>query len=61
MEGKYEPYVHFKGSPMSKGVFQFDMWGLNEDDLSGRWPWNDLKQNVKNYGVCIHYLPLKCL
>ena len=52
MEGKYEPYVHFKGSPMSKGVFQFDMWGLNEDDLSGRWPWNDLKQNVKNYGVC---------
>ena len=29
MEGKYEPYVHFKGSPMSKGVFQFDMWGLN--------------------------------
>ena len=52
MEGKYEPYVHFKGSPMSKGVFQFDMWGLNEDDLSGRWSWNDLKQNVKNYGVC---------
>ena len=52
MEGKYEPYVHFKGSPMSKGVFQFDMWGLNEDDLSGRWPWNDLKQNVKDYGVC---------
>lgn len=52
MEGKYKPYVHFKGSPMSKAVFQFDMWGLNEDDLSGKWSWNDLKQNVKNYGVC---------
>ena len=52
MDGKYEPYTHFEGSPMSKGVFQFDMWGLKEDDLSGRWPWDVLKENVKNYGVC---------
>ena len=52
MDGKYEPYTHFNGSPMSQGIFQFDMWGLKEDELSGRWPWQILKENVKNYGVC---------
>jgi ribonucleoside-diphosphate reductase alpha chain len=52
MDGKYEPYAYFKGSPMSQGIFQFDMWGLKEDELSGRWPWGILKQNVSKYGVC---------
>jgi len=52
IEGNYKPYEFFGGSPMSKGVFQFDMWGLKEQDLSGRWPWEDLKENVKKYGVC---------
>jgi ribonucleoside-diphosphate reductase alpha chain len=37
---------------MSQGVFQFDMWGLKEDELSGRWSWEILKQNVSKYGVC---------
>ncbi len=31
IEEKYEPYTYFDGSPMSNGVFQFDMWGLKED------------------------------
>jgi ribonucleoside-diphosphate reductase alpha chain len=43
------PYETFKGSPASKGIFQFDMWGVNPD--SGRWDWNKLKQNVKKHGV----------
>ena len=51
-EGKYKPYQFFEGSPMSKGVFQYDMWGMNEDDLSGLWDWNGLKDNVAQYGVC---------
>jgi ribonucleotide reductase alpha subunit len=37
---------------MSQGQFQFDMWGLTESDLSGRWPWEVLKSNVKQYGIC---------
>jgi ribonucleoside-diphosphate reductase alpha chain len=37
---------------MSQGTFQFDMWGLNESDLSGMWDWNSLKESVKLYGVC---------
>ncbi|MCZ6520981.1 MAG: ribonucleoside-diphosphate reductase subunit alpha [Bacteroidetes bacterium] len=45
-EGAYESY---KGSPVSKGIFQFDMWGITPD--SGRWDWNALKKEVKKYGV----------
>ncbi|WP_420317745.1 ribonucleoside-diphosphate reductase subunit alpha [Ekhidna sp.] len=43
------PYETFKGSPVSKGVFQFDMWGVTPD--SGRWDWTELKQKVKKNGV----------
>jgi ribonucleoside-diphosphate reductase alpha chain len=49
---EYKPYDFFNGSPMSEGVFQFDMWGLNEGELSGRWNWTSLKEEVKDYGVC---------
>ena len=46
VEGSYQTY---KGSPVSKGIFQFDMWGVTPN--SGRWDWYDLKQRVKKYGV----------
>jgi ribonucleotide reductase alpha subunit len=52
MDGKYQPYEFFKGSPMSKGIFQFDMWNVNETELSGMWDWNKLKKSVSDYGVC---------
>lgn len=42
-------YESFKGSPVSKGIFQFDMWGITPD--SGRWDWNSLKRKVKKNGV----------
>jgi ribonucleoside-diphosphate reductase alpha chain len=50
IEGTYKPYDYFDGSPMSQGVFQFDMWGLNEGSLF--WDWSTLKENVNKYGVC---------
>ncbi len=43
------PYATFKGSPVSKGIFQFDMWGVTPD--SGRWDWTKLKKEVKKNGV----------
>lgn len=43
------PYETFKGSPVSKGIFQFDMWGVTPK--SGRWNWEQLKQDVKKHGV----------
>lgn len=42
-------YETFKGSPVSKGIFQFDMWGVTPK--SGRWNWEKLKQDVKQHGV----------
>ena len=48
--GLRQPYKFFKGSPMSKGIFQFDMWGLNESELF--LDWKSLKENVAKYGVC---------
>ncbi len=43
------PYQTFKGSPVSKGIFQFDMWGVTPN--SGRWDWDSLKKEVKKHGV----------
>ena len=43
------PYETFKGSPVSKGIFQYDMWGITPD--SGLWDWDSLKKEVKKHGV----------
>jgi len=45
-DGAYET---FKGSPLSKGQFQFDMWGVKPE--SGRWDWENLRLDVMNHGV----------
>jgi ribonucleoside-diphosphate reductase alpha chain len=50
--GEYLPYKFFDGSPMSKGIFQFDMWGLDKTGLSEMWDWDSLKLEVSNHGVC---------
>ncbi|MEO5644356.1 MAG: ribonucleoside-diphosphate reductase subunit alpha [Bacteroidia bacterium] len=42
------PYETFEGSPVSKGIFQFDMWGVTP---SSRWEWDILKEEVKEHGV----------
>ncbi|WP_291789154.1 ribonucleoside-diphosphate reductase subunit alpha [Cecembia sp.] len=46
VQGTYETY---EGSPASKGILQFDMWGVTPK--SGRWAWNELKEKVKKYGL----------
>jgi len=46
-----EPYSTFKGSPMSEGEFQFNMWNIKDEDLSGRWDWEKLRKNVVKHGV----------
>jgi len=46
---QFGPYETFKGSPVSKGIFQFDMWGVTPE--SGRWDWERLKRDVKQHGV----------
>lgn len=45
VEGHYETYP---GSPVSKGIFQYDMWNVTP---SNRWEWDVLKEEVAKYGV----------
>jgi ribonucleoside-diphosphate reductase alpha chain len=47
-EGTYETY---EGSPMSKGEFQHNLWGIKDEELSGRWDWAALRKTVKKQGV----------
>ena len=44
-EGAYET---FTGSPLSKGVFQFDMWNVTP---SPRWEWDVLRKEVMEFGA----------
>ena len=42
------PYSSIKDSPVSKGIFQFDLWGVKPTD---KWEWDVLKEEVKKHGV----------
>ena len=48
---KEGPYKSYKGSPISKGEFQHNMWGIKDDELSGRWDWDGLRKEIKKNGV----------
>lgn len=41
-------YSSFKGSPMSQGLFQFDLWGEKPSD---RYDWEALRRDVQEYGI----------
>jgi ribonucleoside-diphosphate reductase alpha chain len=41
-------YQSFKGSPLSKGLFQFDLWN---EKPGTRWDWEDLRERVKTHGA----------
>jgi ribonucleoside-diphosphate reductase alpha chain len=41
-------YSSFKGSPLSKGLFQFDLWNESPSD---RWDWESLRERVKKHGA----------
>jgi len=41
-------YSSFEGSPMSKGIFQFDLWG---EKGSNRYDWEALRSKIKKHGI----------
>ncbi|KAI9588790.1 ribonucleoside-diphosphate reductase large subunit-like [Glossina fuscipes] len=45
---QYGPYETYEGSPVSKGILQYDMWDKTPTDL---WNWSALKDDIKSYGV----------
>ena len=52
------PYETYAGSPLSKGIFQFDMWNITPTD---RYDWSKLRENIMLHGVknslCIAPMP----
>jgi ribonucleoside-diphosphate reductase alpha subunit len=42
------PYTTYKGSPISEGKFQFDLWGVTP---SKRWDWDKLRADILEHGV----------
>ena len=44
----YGSYSSFIGSPLSQGLYQFDLWNQSP---SSRWPWSDLMKQIQRYGV----------
>ena len=42
------PYESYKGSPVSKGILQFDMWNVKPSD---RWEWDLLREEIIKNGV----------
>ena len=45
------PYSTYKGSPISEGKFQYNLWGVKDEELSGRWEWDKLRKQVLKHGV----------
>lgn len=43
------PYSSFKGSPSSRGLLQFDLWG--EEPGDGMYDWDRLKESIREHGL----------
>ena len=41
-------YSSFEGSPISRGLFQFDLWG---ETPSERYDWDKLREDIKSFGI----------
>ena len=56
IEGSLEllgAYSTFEGSPISKGQFQFDLWGVKPIERAGelRFDWEGLRNEIMTYGI----------
>jgi len=45
---KLGPYETYAGSPVSKGILQYEMWNVTPTDL---WNWTELKEKIAKHGV----------
>lgn len=57
-DGPYQSYV---GSPVSKGILQYDMWNTTPIETEQLWDWSGLKHEISKYGVrnslCVALMP----
>lgn len=42
------PYSTYEGCPVSKGILQYDMWGVTPTSL---WDWSQLKEKISKHGI----------
>ena len=47
---KYGPYDTYEGSPLSKGKFQFNLWNVEDSELSGMYNWSEMREKVMKFG-----------
>jgi ribonucleoside-diphosphate reductase alpha chain len=46
------PYSSYEGSPMSQGIFQYDLWNVTPlTEMDDTLDWTALKEKVKTYGI----------
>lgn len=54
-------YSTFEGSPLSNGIFHWEMSGLKQEDLMTTFDWDSLREHVKRFGVvnslCLALMP----
>ncbi|KAF2291116.1 hypothetical protein GH714_020204 [Hevea brasiliensis] len=48
LAAKDGPYETYRGSPLSKGILQMDMWGVMPSE---RWDWDALREMILKNGV----------
>ncbi len=46
---EYGTYTSYVGSPTSKGIFQFNLWGIEPTD---RFNWKELRKDMLQHGLC---------
>lgn len=49
--GAYSSYLQNEGSPISKGLFHWELFGLDKNELSGLWDWETLRSHIQTFGV----------
>jgi ribonucleotide reductase alpha subunit len=47
-DGFYQTYLE---SPLSEGLFQYQLWGMKDEDLSVLWDWKELREKLLKYGA----------
>ena len=51
LSGSYPAYLENGGCPMSKDIFHWETYGLEESDLSGLFDWVTLREHIRIYGI----------
>lgn len=49
--GSYPAYLENGGSPLANGMFHWEMYGLEEKDLSGMFDWATLREHIQTFGI----------